>query len=119
MNKNATDNRLVYKITKGDEVHIGNNREILDILKIHPSSLSSASLSGLKTKGFTVEQIGVYKKIYDIYDGPELIFSGTIDEVLKHFYLSKARILKAVNRDSLILGKFYVRSNSSRILYFK
>lgn len=111
------DNKIVYKLTKGDEELIGS----VDELEPHfdknlKYGVANAYLRNGNYHGYKVERIGIYKKLYDIYDNNSIIFSGTLTEVSDYLYVTPTRIMQVADRGIKMFKQYTVKRNERKFV---
>lgn len=102
------DNQLVFEIKKGTGTFIGNAEMIAKVMDMCLSNIPSAAQRGT-CKGWTIKEIGVYKKIYQIYEYDKLVKEGFIDDIANELFISPIRVLQASKYGNKILDKYYIK----------
>ena len=103
------NNLLAFRITKGKECYVGTAREIAKILDSKADTIQTLSLYTLCPKGWSIERVGVYKKVIGVYKDNELEFSDYIEEVAKELCTTSLRIAQCCNHDLLIQGMYSIK----------
>ena len=107
------DNKIVYKLTNDNEELIGS----VDELEPHfdknvKFGVANAYCRNGNYHGYKVERIGVYKKLYDVYDNNSMhVFSGTIEEVSKFLYITPSRIMQVAKNNIRILKQYTIQQH--------
>lgn len=93
------DNKIVYKLTKDEEELIGSVDELEPYFNSNAKfGLANAIYRNGRYRGYNVERVGVYKKLYEVYKNDYHVFTGTVDEVAEYLYIPPNRVVTVAKR---------------------
>lgn len=93
------DNKIVYKLTKGDDGFIGSVDELERCFDSNLKyGLANAFYRNGRYHGYNVERVGVYKKLYEVYKNGYHVFTGTVDEVAEYLCTSPNHVVTVAKR---------------------
>lgn len=102
------DNQLVFEIEKDGKVNIGTAEDVANIMNMELNNIPGAAQRGI-CKGWKIREVGMYKKVYEVYENGEVILNGFVDKIAKDLYISPTRVLQASKYGNKILGKYYIK----------
>lgn len=103
------NNMLAYKVTKGDESYIGTYKDISKLVDYRNMNISSASLYRGHINGWVLERVGLYKKVFELYEDDKLIFNGFVEDVAIKLNTTELRVAQLCNHDLMAMGKYKVK----------
>ncbi len=106
---NMRNNMLAYKVTKDDESYIGTYKDISKVVGYRNMNISSISLTCKSIHGWTLERVGMYKKVFKLYKGEELIFNGFVEDMAYKLQTTELRVVQLCNHDLMAMGKYKVK----------
>lgn len=106
---NMRNNLLAYKITKDNMCYIGSTKDIASIMKCGQSNISIASLNGGTVDGWKIERLGLYKKVFKVFQNQEFVFTGYIEDVAKKLFMTEKRVIQLCNRNIIADGQYMIK----------
>lgn len=112
------DNKIVYRLTKDDEALVGSVDELEPYFdKNVKFGVANAYLRNGNYHGYKVERIGVYKKLYSIYnDKCYHVFEGTMEDVCNFLYITPTRVTQVAKNNIRILKQYTIQQQGRKFV---
>lgn len=112
------DRIIVYRLTNTEHEFEGTAEELAKefgdcIIK----SIPRAYGRNKRYHGYDVERIGIYRKVYDVYEHDKHTFSGYVEEVAKKFNLTEIRVMQVAKNNILVRNKYRIEQFKYEFVY--